>query len=736
MLALSSLGLHAAVQLPGSSRTPYVLPAPENNLWTSTAVITSGDTAANGYRFVGIPDGMGAFDNGDGTFTVLINHELSQTVGVVRAHGAKGAFVSKLTLRKSDLAVVAGEDLIKSVKAWDTTLGTWVTLPAGDPRLTFGRFCSADLALPTAYFNRATGKGTTERIFMNGEEIGDEGRGIASVVTGPDAGIAFELPALGKFSWENSVACPFEQDKTIVIGTDDTTPGQVYVYVGNKATTGNTVERAGLRGGRLYGVKVENLPTEPTIGQFTKAQRLASFSLAEVGDVTLKTGAEIQTLSTGALITAFNRPEDGSWNPLSPNEFYFVTTASITGSCRLWVLKFKDITQPESGGIIELLWDGLYDGDKSYRMFDNITVTRNGQVLIQEDPGNNAYLARIHTYDIAKKTMRTVVAHAEDFFKIGATAFITQDEESSGIIDVSDILGAPDLYLGVDQVHAAPTANATEVVEQGQLFLLSPSSRAVNISSRGRVQGNDPMIAGFVISGTEPKTVMIRALGPTLSAFGVDGVLANPRLQIFQGAQPVAENNDWRFNQNAPAIAATGMAPTQNAESAMLITLDPGAYTAMVRDEGGGSGIALVDVYEFDLRPAHTAARVVNLSTRATVLTGENVLIGGFVTEGREPKKLLIRALGASLANYGVTTALADATVELVDSQQTTILTNDDWNSNAAAAAYFTANPLLRPLNATDAAAVVTLAPGTYTAVIRGKNGATGTALVEVNEAN
>lgn len=733
LLLLGTLSsLQAASQLPGSSRAPFVLPVPENTLWTTTAIMTAGDTTGNGFRLAVILDGMGAFDNGDGTFTVLVNHEIAANRGIVRSHGGQGAFVSKLTIRKSDLSVIAGEDLIKSVRSWDVATGTWVTPPAGDARLNFGRFCSADLAAPSAYYNPASGLGTPERIFMNGEEIGDEGRGIASVVTGPDAGIAFELPAIGKFSWENSMACPYPQDMTIVAGTDDSTPGQVYFYLGRKQNTGNTVERAGLKGGKLFGVKVQGMATEPTT-EFARSQRLGFFTLAELGDVTLKTGAEIQTMSVGAAITAFNRPEDGAWNPSAPHEFYFVTTASMTTPCRLWVLRFNDITQPESGGVIEMLWDGAHDGDKSARMFDNITVSANGQVLLQEDPGNNAYLARIHTYDIAKRTLRTVVAHSSSLFLQGSTGFITQDEESSGIIDVSSILGTPDTYLAVDQVHAAPAANATEVVEQGQIFLLSPSTRSVNISSRGRVSASDPMIAGFIISGTEPKTVLVRALGPTLSAFGVSGTLGNPRLQLFRDGQPVAENNDWRFNQNAAGISATGMAPTTANEAALLLTLAPGAYSAVVRDETGGSGTALVDVFEFDQRPAHTEARVINLSTRATVGTGDDVLIGGFVIEGREKRDILVRALGASLGQYGVPQPLADSTLEIIDQRGQVIASNDDWNNDAAARAYFQTQTNLRPADATDAAALVSLAPGAYTVIIRGKHGAIGTALAEVN---
>lgn len=731
LLASAPTGdLLAAVQLPASSAPNYTIPDASNNLWTTFSLLTCGDTAPNGYRFVGIPDGTGAYDNNDGTFTVLINHELGATQGIVRAHGGRGAFVSKWVVRKSDYAVLSGEDLIRRVRTWSQAAGTWVD--GTGAALAFGRFCSADLPEVSAFFNSATGRGTQARIFMNGEENGAEGRGMAHVVTGPDAGTSYELPATGKFSWENSVACPFRQDKTIVIGTDDGTGGQVYIYIGTKQSAGNDVVRAGLSGGNLYAVRIEGMPTEPTTA-FTRAQRTQPFSLVNHGDVTNSTGAALDAQSVALGATSFLRPEDGGWNPSNPSEFYFVTTSSFTTPCRLWVLKFRDIANPEAGGTIEMLWDGSNDGDRSARMFDNLVVNSTGQVLLQEDPGNQSYLARMHTYDIAKKTLRPIAIHTPTFFTAGSPNFITADEETSGIIDISGIMGTPDTYLYVDQVHAAPSANAAEVVERGQLCVISPSTRHSTISTRGRVTPGNPLIAGFTISGTETKTVLVRALGTSLSRFGVTGGIANSRLQLFRGSVPVAENNDWKFNPNADAITAAGLAPFADSDSAVLLSLAPGNYTVIVQDDAGGSGTALVDAYEFDLTPGHTQARVANLSARGGVGTGEGALIVGFSVDGREDKRVLIRALGPTLTGFGVTGALGDTRLRLFRGA-TLVASNDDWSQDAASAALFGTSSALRPGSSVESTLVQTLAPGTYTVVVDGANAATGTALIDVNE--
>src|SRR5262249_38778698 len=154
--------------------------------------------------------------------------------GIARAHGSKGAFVSKWTIEKESLKVVHGEDLIKRIFSWNAATTQWEQIPAGSPQLTLGRLCSADLAADGAFYDAATGLGTQERIFMDGEEIGDEGRPLGSIVTGTDAGSAYVLSSLGRMSFENSVTKSGTGTKTVVAELEDTGNGQVYFYVGTK----------------------------------------------------------------------------------------------------------------------------------------------------------------------------------------------------------------------------------------------------------------------------------------------------------------------------------------------------------------------------------------------------------------------------------------------------------------------------------------------------------------------
>jgi len=224
VLLIFTLGVGAAtantIIAPSSSQSPYIFRS-EPGVVTK-AILTVGDSVNNKpdgtpYRMVGIPDGLGAFDNYDGTFTVLMNHELNDTVGITRAHGATGAFVSKWIISKQDLTVIHGEDLIQNIVTWSPN-GYWNPPAKG---VTMSRLCSADLPAESAFYDSFSGLGTTERIFMNGEERGAEGRAFAHLMDGT----SYELPWLGKFSWENSVAHPNPGIKTVVAGLDDSGGG-------------------------------------------------------------------------------------------------------------------------------------------------------------------------------------------------------------------------------------------------------------------------------------------------------------------------------------------------------------------------------------------------------------------------------------------------------------------------------------------------------------------------------
>ncbi len=460
VLTLTTIGtvLANSITGPNSSQSPYVLRSQPGVV--TKAILTVGDSVnlkpdgVMPYRMVGIPDGLGAFDNGDGTFTLLMNHELGGTSGVIRGHGAQGAFVSKWIIRTEDLTVLSGEDLIRNVQVWT---------PSGyEPAtVTFSRFCSADLPELSAFYDSASGLGYNGRIYMNGEESGAEGRAFAHLMDGA----SYELPWLGKFSWENSVANPATGISTVVAGLDDSAGGQVYFYVGTKTSSSIPVEAAGLTYGNLFGIKVEGLDVETNS---TVLSGPVAFTAYNFGDVSSMTGAQLEAASkdlSGAFrVTSFQRPEDGAWDPNNPNDFYFVTTASFTGNSRLWRVRFSDPANPAAGGTIEM----LLNGTEGQKMMDNLTINQRGQIIIQEDPGNQSYNARIWLYEIATGQLVEIAKHDPERFIPGAAGFLTQDEESSGIIDASAILGEGWYLLDV-QAHYSTD---TELVQGGQLLAL------------------------------------------------------------------------------------------------------------------------------------------------------------------------------------------------------------------------------------------------------------------------
>jgi hypothetical protein len=472
---------------------------------TFTRIGTSPVAGTTAYGMVGIPDGLGAFDNGDGTFTVLMNHEHGNAVGVTRDHGSIGSLVSQWVINKNTLAVNGAKDLIQTVRLWNGSGYTSYSNSSPIPNLSapyngaIGRLCSADLPAVSAFSNAGATLGTTERIFMSGEEIGDEGRVFAHIVTGANAGISYELPRLGKFSWENAVACPYQQNKTIVVGLDDTTPGQVYVYVGDKTSSGSEVDKAGLTNGLLYGIKVGSTATElraSAVGNIVKGGATA-FSLQilnTTGDVSARTGAQLQSDSVAVGVTQFLRPEDGAWDTLNANWFYFVTTdrynqikdniGAQDARSRLYRLEFSDITNPTAGGVIRLLIDGSENlANSGLNMMDNIGVDADGNVLIVEDVGGQAHNGKVARYSPATGKITILAQHDRSRFGdvgVNPVSPYNNDEEFSGIIDITSIMAGSTLnngragerwYLFDDQAHY--TTNVTTAqVEGGQLIAM------------------------------------------------------------------------------------------------------------------------------------------------------------------------------------------------------------------------------------------------------------------------
>ncbi|MES2704105.1 MAG: choice-of-anchor D domain-containing protein [Bacteroidota bacterium] len=468
---------------PSTGTTPYLTPAATGVNFTS--IMTAGD-AVGGYTMAGLMDGTGAFDNGDGTFTLLINHEMGNTVGAVHAHGSIGTFVSKWKINKTDLTVVSGQDLMTSVSLYNPATSSYITYNAAFPSslAALGRFCSADLPAVSAFYNAATGRGTQERIFMNGEETGNEGRAFGHIVTGPNAGKSWELPYLGKFSWENSVASPKQSDTTVVMGMDDSSPlGQVYAYVGTKTNTGNEMDKAGLNNGKLFGIAVSGMIAESNASVPTPG---TAFTMVDLGDVHNMTGSALNTASNTAGVTTFFRPEDGLWDPQNPNDFYFATTNSFTSPTRLWRLRFTNAATPTLGGTIT----AVLDGTEGPKMIDNIGIDNFGHIMMVEDVGGNAHLGKTWQYTIATDALKLVGSHDSTRFLSGSAGFLTIDEEASGIIDAESILG-PGMFLVVDQAHyGLPSPMA----EGGQLLaMFNPDS--YNSSPEINAMGNTVSIA-------------------------------------------------------------------------------------------------------------------------------------------------------------------------------------------------------------------------------------------------
>jgi hypothetical protein len=245
-----------------------------------------------------------------------------------------------------------------------------------------------------------------------------------------------------------------------------------------------------------------------------------------------------------------------------------------------------------------------------------------------------------------------------------------------------------------------------------------------------RVQtGDNAGIGGFIIAGTAPKHVLIRAIGPSLTGFGLPDALANPTLELHgPGEFATMANDNWRDTQEA-AIQATGIAPSDDLESAIDATLDPGAYTAVVRGSNNTAGVALIEVY--DLSQA-VPAKLANISTRAFVSSGDDIVIAGFILGNHTGNdRIVVRGIGPSLTAFGVSAALANPTLELRDNNGTLLLANNDWQDNPAQAAELTAAGLA-PTNNLESGIAATLPPGSYTALLAGVNNGTGVGVVEV----
>ncbi len=391
------------------------------------------------------------------------------------------------------------------------------------------------------------------------------------------------------------------------------------------------------------------------------------------------------------------------------------------------------------------------------RVFHTATLLPNGKVLVAGGLDTSSVLASAELYDPASGTWTTTgsLATARHFH----TATLLPNGKvlvASGSGDASAELYDPAsgtwgptgslatarnshtatlLPNGKVLVAGGLNLNTSSVLASAELYVEQPT--LLNISTRMRVlTGEQVLIAGFIITGNDPKKVIIRGIGPSLN--GVGATLADPTLELHQGNTTLATNDNWKINdqtgQSQEAdIRATTIPPTNDLESALVATLNPGAYTAILAGKNAGTGVGLVEIY--DLAQAANS-KLANISTRGFVDTGNNVMIGGLIVGGGGGSaKVIVRALGPSLSGAGVAGVLGDPTLELHDGSGTTLATNDNWKINDQTGQSQQAEieaTTIPPTNDLESALVATLAPGNYTAIVRGKNNTTGVGLVEV----
>lgn len=571
--------------------------------------------------------------------------------------------------------------------------------------------------------------------------------------------------------WQNFVA----QNDGQIIFNNASTAASTHMSISNVGPNGgfqdagqtvfnNTSNAAGasiFNGGSIYGAAGGH-----TIFNDTSTADHASITNDGAGPSN-NPGNPGQTIFNGtstaghATITNWGSPGDGAGGTTSFNGSSTADGAIIIANGGYF----------SGGGIV---FNGASTGGTArVEVFDNgyldISGHQSGVSIGSIEGSGNVYLGA-NRLTVGTNNINTsfsgVISGSGLLSKVGSGVLTLQADhciaDTVGLVLVSgstiklDFNGPPDVIAslkvnGVPQrpgIYGGPMSGAPNILPEFAgtgTVSVGPLSILGNISTRAFVQTDDDvMIGGFIVQGTEPKRVIIRALGPELAQYGVPNVLANPTLELHDhtGAL-IASNDNWMTtiiggiitSDQVTDIRNTGYAPTDQRESAIIANLSAGNYTAIVRGVRRTTGVALAEVYDLNPEPASTLR---NISTRSFVETGDNVMIGGFIVAGNEPRRVIIRAIGPELTQYGVPNALADPALELYDADGHLIATNDNWmttiiggiiTSNQAVAIR---NSGHAPANRNESAIIAELPAGNYTAIVRGVSNTSGVGLVEV----
>ena len=488
-----------------------------------TPFLSAGDYVGS-YQISGVPDGIGVFKDGK-RLTILTNHEWSASNTTAAARNSsggltRGAFITQLTYNIETGSVIKAKDLTSDVVWYEyatKTYGAWGSAPAGaaaadsygtpNHSSLINRFCSATLAPAGAFYDAKSKLGFEEAVYLTGEEGSDESRAFAVNMQGQ----MVQLPAVGLAAWENIVPVRTGNKTTALMASEDgsATDSQLWMYVGQKTKAGQWYEKAGLTNGNAYvlsAVASANVANDNEIrARYGKGVAIkVGFSKV---DNTLS--GKAQNEMARSLGIELSRVEDGHFDPKNPKDFYFITTESnkdpkatapnpatptvSRDGGALWKLSFTDLSNPAKGGTLTMLLDGSEVPYLSKP--DNLAIDDLGNVLIQEDPGNNAAVSRVVAYRIKDGKIGVLAKFKDSMFATGGAAFITQDEESSGVVDVTDMLkkGKGDkshYYMLVAQVHSTPALARPDIaagnttlanaVEGGQWYIMEvPNWEAV-----------------------------------------------------------------------------------------------------------------------------------------------------------------------------------------------------------------------------------------------------------------
>jgi hypothetical protein len=472
---------------------------------------------------------------------------------------------------------------------------------------------------------------------------------------------------------------------------------------GTQAGAGNIISANGLGGIRIEGEDDNDIVQANLVG--TDVTGSNALGNAGFGIYTSRPGTTIGGTAAGAGNTiAHNNPGvvvvGNINNPILGNSIFANGGLGID-------LGNDGVTANDSG-----------DGDTGANNLQNFPVitgvtsggamtTVNGR--LNSSP-NTTYRIEIFANDAIDST-----GYGEGQIFFGAGNCMT-DAFGNGSFTVTN----PFSQLGAEQ---RVTATATDPNNNTSEFS-GAIGQLLNASTRMQVQtGNNVLIAGFIVSGSGNTNVLSRALGPTLSQFGVTGVLANPTLDLVNGNTLIDSNDNWKDMHQAE-IAATGLAPPNDLEAAILHNFTAGSYTAVVRGKNNTTGVSLVEVYDIDKKVDTT---LTNISTRGFVSTGQNVMIGGIIS-GNGIVRIIVRALGPTLSQFGVPMVLADPILELRDVNGTLIMSNDNWKDSQQAEIQASGKA---PPDDNESAIIIVRPAANTTAIVRGKNNTTGNALVD-----